>query len=69
VIWTCAFWVFEASIVAVIVVTTWRSRAKYQSVDVAIGNEIGNFLLGIIGGVVAVIAGLVYVWHHFRFVG
>ena len=65
--WWIAFIVAEVGLLGGLVVS--KLTHKPSSADMEIGEEIGNALLIGLAVLLAVIAFLIFAWHHFRFVG
>lgn len=64
--WWWAFWIIEAAI-AVYLLGQRFANKRPTSMDVAIGDEIGNLLLIILGMGLAAIVWAIYLWRHLRF--
>ena len=60
------FWALEALGAAVLLVTRFKNKQP-TSMDVAMGDEIGNAVIALLMLAVAAIGAIVFAWHHFRF--
>ncbi len=65
-IWLIAFWVIEGAI-AVYLISQHFSNKRPTSMDVAMGDEIGNLVLVGFGVLLGLVAFAIFAWHHFRF--
>jgi hypothetical protein len=65
--WWIAFLVIEGA-TAVYLGAQHFSNKRPTSMDVAIGDEIGNILLVLLAMAIAVVAFAIFAWRHFRLV-
>jgi hypothetical protein len=64
--WWIAFWLIEGAI-AVYLISQHFSNKRPTSMDVAMGDEIGNLILVAFGILLSVVAFTIFAWQHFRF--